>query len=199
MVNNWLILQDAKGRRVICLGCPTQFINHEQNLEEQWEGCIHFFEKRWLCCNIAETLWIHPDYDLNADEEKKWRETIIGIKCKDGIVLISHETIEVNEEREEERRESSASDLKIFLWHDGSVYDGCIVVWCILQERCLTWHCYFVSDLGFMFCIKRLPWCFQVIIVVTLAHEDVDFSLWRKISLFFLTSSLKELHVVYLL
>jgi hypothetical protein len=68
----------------------------------------------------------------------------------------------VNEEREEERRESSASDLKIFLWHDGSVYDGwfyasfvvigylsqffnfwfhillivgCIVVWCICTKR----------------------------------------------------------------
>ncbi|KAK2450242.1 hypothetical protein QL285_009371 [Trifolium repens] len=50
--------------------------------------------------------------------------TIIGIQCKDGIVLISHETIEVNEEREDERRESSASDLKNFLWHNGSVYDA---------------------------------------------------------------------------
>jgi hypothetical protein len=30
----------------------------------------------------------------------------------------------VNEEREDERRESSASDLKNFLWHNGSVYDA---------------------------------------------------------------------------
>ncbi|WJX24661.1 hypothetical protein P8452_13744 [Trifolium repens] len=109
-----------------------------------------------------------------------------------GIVLISHETIEVNEKREDERRESSASDLKNFLWHNGSVYDAWFyasfvdVLLCgVYARREANYGNIDLARKVFDMALLSVEGTPEVIIVITLAQEDVDFSLWRKISLFF--------------